>query len=305
MKVLVTGGLGYIGAQLVKHLEKVKAIDQIVLYDNLMRKNYGLLMDQRLDANKIQFIQGDILDGRKLKKAVGESDLVIHLAAKATTPFANTEAEQFDQINLWGTAQLVSAIEESEIKRVIFLSSASVYGNLEEKGNEETVPEPNSFYGISKLDAENEILRLSVAMDYFILRCANVYGYSPALRTDAVVNRFMVRANYHNRIRVKAGGSQMRPFIHIEKLCKVIVDLIETNTVPSGIYNLVEHNFSINEVVEAVRTIYPNLESIYVNTNYKDYSLQLETPCKLMQMLEIEKRDFIEELKTFKSHFSF
>lgn len=305
MKILVTGGLGYIGSHLVKQLESVASIEQIVLYDNLMRKNYGLLMDQAFKTDKVQFIEGDILDGRKLQKAIESIDLVIHLAAKATTPFANTEPEQFDQINLWGTAQLVSAIEQSDVKRVVFLSSASVYGNLEEPGNEQTLPKPNSFYGISKLDAEKEIQRLSTKLDYHILRCANVYGYSPALRTDSVVNRFMVRANYHNRIRVTGGGEQMRPFIHIDKLSKALIKLLEKPDIPSGIYNLVERNLSINEVVDFTRKLYPQLETIYVNTDYKDYSLLLETPCQLMKLLEIETGNFLGDLERFKAHFSF
>lgn len=306
MRILMTGGLGYVGSYLVKYLHRQKEVDKVILYDNLHRRNFGLLTGEKIDGDKVEFVRGDILDGRKLQQLVDRSDTVLHLAAMVTTPFADSGAQFFDQVNHWGTAQLVSALEKSEVKHVVSLSSASVYGNTDAAVNENSIPQPDTFYGISKRDAEEEILRLKSKKNYHILRCGNVYGYSPALRIDGVINRFMMEANYNRRITVLGDGHQVRPFIHIHKLMQILTEvLLHPEKIEKGIYNLFEHNLSINELIGVIRELYPDLETIHTNKDYPVRSLELEEPCKLMQSLQIEKGNLKQELEDFRSRFSF
>jgi len=118
MRVLVTGGAGYIGTELVNALIDRSDVEQVVVYDNLSRPNYNFFLGMRLNnSSKIDFVKGELLDSRALKKVLKGIDVVYHLAAKVTTPFANSDAHVYEQVNHWGTAELVYAVEESDVKR--------------------------------------------------------------------------------------------------------------------------------------------------------------------------------------------
>src|SRR5262245_41461421 len=215
MNILITGGAGYIGTELIDELSKNNSVERIKVYDNLSRGNYNFFFGKNSGQKKIKFIQGDILDSRKIRKELKGIDIVFHLAAKVTTPFANIDSHFFEQINHWGTAELVYAMEESSVKKFIFTSSASIYGSTSVPATEETPPHPTSFYGVSKQRAEEHVKRLFEKFPTVILRCGNVYGYSKSMRFDAVINRFMFDANFINRITINGSGTQSRSFIHI------------------------------------------------------------------------------------------
>ena len=200
MVILITGGAGYIGTVLTKSLVKSEVVEKIIIYDNLSRANYNLFIGVKMPfGEKVEFIHGDILDIRKLKKVLKDVDVVCHLAARVTTPFANIDAHFFEQVNHWGTAELVSAIEESDIDKFLYLSSTSVYGATEELIGEGSEASPKTFYGISKLRGEEQCRRLLKKMNAYIIRAANVYGYSRSMRFDAVINRFVFDANFTNQ----------------------------------------------------------------------------------------------------------
>ena len=305
MNILITGGAGYIGSALTLLLQNIDEVEKIIVYDNLKRKNYSLFTCHE-KLNKVEFINADILDRNKLTKAVQKVDKVIHLAAKVLTPFSDSEIHAFDQINNWGTAHLVDMLEKNP-KDVLFLSSASVYGVSTNNYllNEQSNITPSSFYGTSKLDAEKHIQRLEDCCNYYILRCANVYGYSPAWRMDAVVNKFMFEANFKKQIIIYGDGTQHRPFIYLKTLLKVIEKIIIGKTVKKGIYNLVEHNLSINDIKDVVQKIIPETEVIYINKENKLKGLRLEPSHSLFNQLGIEETNFEKELKQFKNSFSF
>ncbi len=305
MQVLITGGAGYIGYSLVKQLlEDVDEIHSITIYDNLSRKNYSFFTEAKFDHKPIKFIQGDILDGRALSAALEGIDCVVHLAAKVTTPFADHEAHFYDQINHWGTAQLVSAIEKSDVKRVIYLSSMSVYGNHDEPLSEHTEPTPTSFYGISKLDGEKQLQTLRHSHELYIIRSGNVYGYNPAYRIDAVINRFMFDAHFHRRIQINGSGEQHRSFIHVSKIAAHLVGAVDGKYEP-GLYNAVEHNLTVNEIAGYMRSLYPALETIHVSFNLNLRSVQTQLPVKLQELHPLETTNINEALRAFKSRFSF
>ncbi|MEM1137856.1 MAG: NAD-dependent epimerase/dehydratase family protein, partial [Bacteroidota bacterium] len=141
MKILITGGAGYIVTELTYQLALIDAVEQIVIYDNLSRKNYNIfLMEKHLPNKKIMFESADILDSYKLNKAVEEADIIFHLAAKVTTPFANEDPHIFEQVNHWGTAELSYALEATQTNKVIYLSSMSVYGASSELVDISTAP---------------------------------------------------------------------------------------------------------------------------------------------------------------------
>ena len=305
MKVLITGGAGYIGYSLVKQLlEGLDQLHSITIYDILSRKNYGFFTEARFDNKPVKFIRGDILDGRSLDKALEGIDCVVHLAAKVTTPYADHDAHFYDQVNHWGTAQLASAVEKSGVSKFIYLSSMSVYGSSEAVINERSETNPHSFYGISKLAGEKQLEPIAKRLELYILRSGNVYGYNPSYRIDAVINRFMFNANFTGRIHINGNGEQGRSFIHVNKIAKLLAGAINSNFQP-GLYNAVEHNFTVNEVAGFIRSLYPTLESINVSFNVGLRSVITEIPCKVFSHLPLEPVSFEDELTLFKNHFSF
>lgn len=305
MNILLTGGAGYIGYSIVKKLlEAVDSLHSITIYDNLSRRNYSFFTEAQFGHKPLKFIHGDILDGRSLEQALKGIDCVIHLAAKVTTPFADSDAHSFDQVNHWGSAQLAYAIEKSEVSSVLYVSSISIYGSHQEPVHEETPANPTSFYGRSKWEGEKQMEVLRRGRDLFILRSGNVYGYNPSYRIDAVVNRLMFQANFNGKITINGNGDQHRSFIHVDKVADAIVAIVHGRVTP-GIYNVVEHNLSINQVSAEIQALYPSLDIIHANYNIRMKDVMTALPCRIWEQVPLQSKSFQEELMDFKRHFSF
>jgi UDP-glucose 4-epimerase len=304
MNILITGGAGYIGTELVRHLVSLPQVDNIVIYDNLSKGNYNLFLGHRMDTGKIKFILGDLLDSRKLKKSLQGIDVVFHLAAKVTTPFDNTDSHFYEQVNHWGTAELVYAIEESKVSRLVYVSSTSVYGSSPEILTEESTPNPETFYGISKLRAETHIKRLFNKINTPIIRCGNVYGYSPSMRFDAVINRFMFDANFNNRISINGNGKQHRSFIHVDKLVAGLAQVI-FQEIPSGIYNLTDKNIQVLDLIDVFKEIFPSLEFLFINQHLTLKEIKIEAESKIRQYISLPDSSLKQELINFKERFAF
>lgn len=306
MRVLITGGAGYIGNELVVKLLEMPQVEKIVIYDNLSRKNYNLFLDDRFSQSKLQFINGELLDSRKLKKVLQDIDVVFHLAAIVSTPYATENSHLFEQVNHWGTAELVYALEESQVKKLVYLSTTSVYGASDEMITAETPPDPKTFYGSSKLRGEQHVERLAGKMDTYIIRCGNVYGYSPSVRFDAVINRFMFEVNFVGRIQINGNGRQTRAFIHVDKVVSALRNLITPEqTLPSGHYNLVDKNLSVFGIANIIKEIYPEMEMLFINQHLVLREIKVEKDPRIEPLLPSRPIDVKEELIDFKNRFSF
>lgn len=303
MTILIIGGAGYVGAELISKLPA--SFDEIIVYDNLSRKNFNFFFGvHKLDNNRITFIHGDILDTRKLSEVIQKASIVVHLAAKVTTPFANQHSHGFDQVNNWGTSEVVRLVEKFNVQKFIYASSTAVYGTSQDAKiqNIDSEVKPETYYSVSKANGEKHVERLlSSDVETFILRLGNVYGYSKCMRLDSVINKFMFEANFSNRLRIDGTGNQLRSFIHIDRLVKELCYLI-TNTVAPGKYNLVENVFSINEVVDVLRDIYPKLEMLFVNQNIKMNSLAIE---RNLFLTNNEFKSLYDDLQNFKDQFTY
>ncbi len=307
MKILITGGAGYIGTELTKFLLQNKEIKEIVIYDNMSIGHANFFLGKEYPINtRISFVNGDILDSRLLGKSMVGVDTVIHLAAKATTPFANTDPHFYEQVNHWGTAEVTYAVEESNVKNFIYLSSTAVYGaNNEEICCDDSPPSPKTYYGISKFRGEEHVNRLKSLEKNIILRCGNVYGYSKSMRFDAVINRFMFDANFKRRIQINGNGKQSRAFIHVFHVAEIIEKVI-LSKVPSGTYNVVDKNLQILDVVDVLKDIYPDLEFIFMNQNMNLWELRVDAESKLYDYIEkFKPADFKDEMIEFRKGFAF
>lgn len=305
MRILITGGAGYLGTELVDRLTENKSVSEIIIYDNLSRQNYNLFLGSKKEGHKkIRFIKGELLDSRSLKLALRGVDVVYHLAARVTTPFANSDAHLYEQINHWGTAELTYAVEESNVKRFIYTSSAGVYGSSEEAADEQSTPNPKTFYAISKLRGEEHVTRLANKMDTYIFRCGNVYGYSRSMRFDAVINKFVFEANFEKRITIHGNGDQSRSFIHIDCISKALAAAAHV-TLKSGTYNLVERSIKVIDIVDALKQLVPDLEFILINQHMRLSHLKIKENTVINQLLCIDasrllQNDLSEFLKRFK-----
>ncbi|GAA0894587.1 NAD-dependent epimerase/dehydratase family protein [Fulvivirga kasyanovii] len=306
MKILITGGAGYIGTELVSVLTQRDDVEEIIVYDNLSRANYNLFLGHTFNNHKrVTFVKGELLDSRHLKKVLKGVDVVYHLAAKVTTPFANTDPHFYEQVNHWGTAELVYAVEESDVKKFIFTSSTGVYGSSKSSVEEETVPNPKTFYGISKMRGEEHVGRLSDKVDAYIFRCGNVYGYNRSMRFDAVINKFVFEANFYKRITIHGDGRQHRSFIHIEHVAQALSHVLDGPLQP-GVYNLVNRDLQVLDIVDTLKQMIPELEFIFVNQHLKLRELRVQPNQVLNKALSMpEPLSLMEELKHFQSRFSF
>lgn len=306
MNILITGGAGYIGTELVAKLAGDPAVKKIVIYDNLSRPNYRVFLGGRREGSeKLKFYKGELLDSRHLKMVLKDIDVVYHLAAKVTTPFANADAHMYEQVNHWGTAELVYAVEESNVKKFIYTSSSGIYGDSKNAVDEEFLPSPKTFYAISKLRGEEHVRRLMKKIDTYIFRCGNVYGYNSGMRFDAVINKFVFEANFQNRITVHGDGNQSRTFIHISSIATALANVLKTD-LAGGTYNLIERNIKVIDIVDELKQLLPDLEFIFINQHITLHDLNVKRNELVNTKLGINNQGTLkEELQEFLKRFSF
>lgn len=306
MKVLVTGGAGYIGSELVNRLAQKKEVSSIIVYDNLSRASYNFFLGKKMTSSeKVSFIQGELLDSRALNKVLKDVEVVYHLAAKVTTPFANTDPHFYEQVNHWGTAELVYAIESSPtVKKIIYTSSLGVYGTSSEAVDESSNTDPQTFYGTSKLRAEDHIRRLSEKIDAYIVRCGNVYGYSPSMRFDAVINKFVFESHFNKRIQIHGDGKQSRGFIHIDLLAEILANLIGSSLSP-GTYNAVQRNLQVLDIVDELKQLIPELEFLFINQHLKLRQIKAKVNNDLLKIASPRSASLHQEIAAFLDNFRF
>ena len=306
MNILVTGGAGYIGTELVNKLASNDTVKKIVIYDNLSRPNYGVFLGgKKAGSEKIKFYRGELLDSRHLKKVLKDIDMVYHLAARVTNASANGIGHMFEQVNHWGTAELVYAVEESNVKKFIYTSSSGVYGNSDKVLDEQSLLAPQTFYATSKLRGEEHVNRLMNKRDTYIFRCGNVYGYNRGMRFDAVINKFVFEANFQNRITVHGDGNQSRAFIHINSIATALANVLNSD-LSGGTYNLVERNIKVIDVVDELKQLIPDMEFIFINQHLKLHELHVKPNDLVNTKLGItDLKPLKEELREFINRFSF
>ena len=249
--IFITGGAGYVGAQLVPHLLKKDL--QVTVLDLMI---YGAeVLPQHENLN---VVQGDIRDQGLLRRTLPGHDAVIHLACISNDPSFELNPNLGRSINLEAFRPLVEISRDAGIQRFIYASSSSVYGVKEELNvHEEMVLEPLTDYSRFKADCE-KILAEYQSADFttVTIRPATVCGYSPRQRLDVVVN-ILTNLAYHKREITVFGGSQLRPNIHIADMVQAYVALLEapTEKIAGQLFNAGYENQSVTELAETVRSV--------------------------------------------------
>ncbi len=254
MKVLVTGGAGYVGAVLVpKLLDKgyhVKVLDLYIYGEHVL--------DAVKDHPNLEQIKGDIRDHELLKQIIPGCDAVIHLACISNDPSFELNPQLGKSINYDAFFGLVDISKKSGVHRFIYASSSSVYGVKEEKNVTEDLPmQPLTDYSKYKALCEGVLLKKrEPGFVTLIVRPATVCGYSPRLRLDLTVNILTAHA-VNNRLIKVFGGEQMRPNIHIEDMTDLYVQSLEwpEEKIDGRIFNVGYENHGVGEIAEMVRNV--------------------------------------------------
>ena len=260
--VLVIGGAGYIGSVLVRQLldrgYNVTVLDALIYGDEGIRSLHG--------KPRFTFIKGDLRDIEAVVGAIQGMDSVIHLGALVGDPACAIDEKLTLEINLAATRMISEVAKGYGVQRFIFASTCSVYGASEELLNEKSALNPVSLYAKSKIASEDVILHL--ADDRFaptILRFATIFGISPRLRFDLVVNFLTARAMVEKSITIM-GGQQWRPFIHVADAAEAIVRALEAPAivVRGEVFNVGSdaENYQIAHIGELVKKSVPDIEVV-------------------------------------------
>jgi UDP-glucose 4-epimerase len=261
LAILITGGCGYIGAALTHAIANDRYFSNatIRILDNMQGGGYSFLMSLP-EGMQVQFIEGDIMDPVTIRQALQEVEVVIHLAAIVRTPINFDHPNWCKQVNHWGTVRLMEEARSSGVKVFIFTSTAAVYGSGGPYG--ETDPcRPLGHYAITKYNAEKGIRGFGEStIQPIILRLGTVFGYSPTMRFDALPNRFVYQASHGQSLAIHGDGMQKRPIIHVADAAEAILHVVKKrNELQNTTFNVVGENPTILEMVEAIRTVKPEI----------------------------------------------
>lgn len=235
MKVLVTGGAGFIGHNVAIYL-KSRGYEAIAL-DNLKRTTEFAC--KRLAAYNVPIIKGDVLNTNVLKSAFSNVDIVVHAAAHVSVEESMKKPAMYFKNNVAGTANVAHVCLRKGVKLLIYVSSAAVYGNPITLPISETHPtNPISPYGLSKLMGE-EVVKFygGRGLKYVILRLFNAYGPGQSRAYAGVITRFIERLSEGKPPIIYGDGEQTRDFIHVYDVAEAIRLLIERG-VENEIINL-------------------------------------------------------------------
>ncbi|RJP66619.1 MAG: SDR family oxidoreductase [Candidatus Abyssobacteria bacterium SURF_17] len=268
--ILVTGGAGYIGCVLVEEL--LAKGESVRVYDKLYFGETGL---GRL-RDKVDLVQGDLrqFDSRVLDGI----DSVIHLAGLSNDPTAEFNPKANYEMNTVATGVLAKACKQRGIKRFTFASSCSIYDRglfSEDLLYDENSPvAPRAAYAVSNYEAER--ILLDMCDDDFcpvILRQGTVYGFSPRMRYDLVVNTFVKDALIKGILTVFCGGEMWRPLVDVSDTAKAHICCVEApaEKVRGQIFNLAYKNYRILELAHWVREALKDRIKLDIQVDYSHY----------------------------------
>ena len=247
MRLLVTGGCGYIGTVLTESL----LLDghQVIVVDTQWFGNH------LAEHPELVVLKQDIRDSRAIP--LDGVDTVLHLANIANDPAVELNPELSWEVNVLAGQQLADLAVRAGVRQFIYASSGSVYGvKQEDEVTEDLALEPISVYNKTKMAAERVLLSYRDEMTVHCVRPATVCGLSPRMRLDVAVNMLTYQALSGGQMTI-FGGRQTRPNIHIKDMVGVYQHLLARPDLPTGCYNAGFENLSILEVAELVQTEVP------------------------------------------------
>jgi len=255
MKILITGGAGYIGSVLSESL--LYQGHYVSSYDNLYKGFTHVTC--LLNNPNYKIIKGDVLDESKLKYYVNDHDLVIHLAGIVGYPECDKKPELAYDVNVGGTKNVVRSLKKGQ--PIIHASTGSVYGDLADLCTEESPTNPISVYSKTKLEAE-EIVQSTDS--HINIRLATVFGLSPRMRDDLLINNFVKSSLQDGSLKVYQ-KDHMRTFINVNQFPIVFSYLINNfNELKGNLFNVGDNslNYTKEQICNIIQSVI-NVKVVY------------------------------------------
>jgi len=294
MRVLLTGGSGYLGSILARKL--LKKGYHVRILDNFL---YGEESIKEIQKNKkFEQVKGDIRDLAAISRSLKNIDTVVHLASIVGTQSAELDPKTSIEINYLATRNIADLCKLYKIKQFIFASTCSVYGaQPHQLISENSEVNPLDSYGQSKFESERAILQAYDSPT--ILRLGTLFGASYRMRFDLAINLFIAQAMNKEKITV-FGGNQWRPFLHVDDAAEAFSFAIQNKM--EGIYNVVWNNLTITKMAKIVQKLVPSkIELAKDIVDKRDYRV---TASKIEKSGFKAKKDISFAVKEFKSKIS-
>ena len=256
MRYLVTGGAGFIGSNTVDELVR-RGHDLIVLDDLSTGNEQNLLVA----ADKIEFVLGTIADLNLMQNVCRGVDYVIHLAARTSVPKSIRDPGETNRVNVDGTLNMLVAARDARVKRVVFASSSSVYGETPELPKSETMtPAPISPYGVSKLAGElyGFAFQKVYGLEFVSLRYFNVFGprQDPNSRYSGVLSLFNAAIQTGSPVTVFGDGEQSRDFTYVSNVVEANLLACEAKGAAGRAFNVGTSNrYTLNHTLQVLSEI--------------------------------------------------
>jgi len=245
MKIIITGGAGFIGKHLVNYLlHKGNVITIFDNFSNSEENSMGYFI-----KNGVKVINGDIRKFEEILKETENQDILIHLAAKISVSESILNPSETFEVNVDGTKNVLEACKKNNVKKIIIASSAAVYGEGSSgmKLRESTKTNPISPYGKSKLVMEQEIRKNNI--NCIILRFFNIFGIGQTSEYAGVITKFIEMISTNKPLEIFGDGMQTRDFVSINDVVESIYDAIKNGK--NGTYNIASGKaITINELAE-------------------------------------------------------
>ena len=282
MKVLVTGGAGYIGSVLVRQLlnknYKVRVLDSLKFGGDAL---YEVMLDP-----DFEFIKGDIRNEKDIDNALKGIDAIVHLAAIVGDPACKKFSDEANQTNWDASVNLFKKAEKAGVKRFVFASTCSNYGkmvNPDDFVTEASELRPVSLYAELKVKFEKFLLEENKDSNVCntCLRFSTVYGFSPRIRFDLTVNEFTRNATINGEQEIW-GAQFWRPYCHVDDLARSVVLVLESadEKVRANVFNVgsIDENYQKGMIIEEVCKVVPDVKVNYVESaeDPRDYRVNFD-----------------------------
>jgi len=282
VRVLITGGAGYVGSTLAPLL--LAAGHQVRVFDRLAYGGESLLS---VWANpNFEFVPGDVRDSGKRREIVADCDAVVHLAAVVGDPACAREPELARAINLEASMALIEDSRKAGVQRFVFASTCSNYGKMDDPTkfvDEESELRPVSLYAETKVAVEKSLLE-SAGPDNWSptpLRFATVFGVSPRMRFDLTINEFTMEMITKKHL-IVFGEQFWRPYVHVFDAARAIALILSSppQAVAGRVFNVgsTDQNLQKQQIVELIRPLAPDakIEFVHKNEDPRDYRVSFD-----------------------------
>lgn len=268
MKVLVTGAAGYLDSVLVPKLllrgHHVRGVD--IGYFGLGHLRYlrPPVEVVRADLRRV------VTDRAFSRQLLDDRDCIIHLAAISNDPSAEAHPELTDEVNFRTTVALATAARERGT-RFLFSSSCSVYGEADGDLTEDAAVNPLTCYAVSKVHSEQALFEMATPhWRPVVLRNGTLFGYSPRMRFDLVVNIFALYSTLRHEIQIFGDGSQWRPFLSVQDCARAFTHFAEASELDYLCYNIAHENLRVVDVAAILKRINPTLAVTHLTVQDSD-----------------------------------